>query len=235
VGARDLETRQMLKSRGVPSYFSGCLTLTLEPKPGVARDDYIAAVDLPVQVRDKLRKLTDRPVKTITHLDASGSFEQRMQRAEGLLDTYQRAHYVITSRLHCALPCLALGTPVLLIDTAEDRYRFSGLHQLLRHCSPQHFLRGATGAHIEMPTGNQLDYLRFRSSLIDCVSSFLEKVSRSPRAPKFSDAQIQRMRYNTLWARQAELNQLLAAKSAEIEQLKQRLREREERLAALAS
>jgi hypothetical protein len=125
---------------------------------------------------------------------------------------------------------------VLLIDTARDQYRFSGLHQLLHHCSPKQFLDGAAASHIENPRVNEIDYLRFRNSLVDCVASFLEKVSRSPQPLKFSDAEILRMRYNTLWARQAQVNELLAAKNAEIEQLKRSLREREERLqAALTS
>lgn len=41
--------------------------------------------------------------------------------AEALLELYAGAELVVTSRLHCALPCLALGTPVVLI-TPDDAY-----------------------------------------------------------------------------------------------------------------
>ncbi len=61
------------------------------------------------------------------------SFSMRMRRAQELLDQYGRAKLVITSRLHCALPCLALGTPVLLVrPNAHRDPRFAGLVELVR-------------------------------------------------------------------------------------------------------
>ena len=55
-----------------------------------------------------------------------------MQEARGLLEIYKQAELVITSRLHCALPCRAFNTPVIFIhaDYGKDR-RFSGLYQEL--------------------------------------------------------------------------------------------------------
>lgn len=44
--------------------------------------------------------------------------ESRFQHARELLARYARARLVITSRIHCALPCLALGTPVIYIHDA---------------------------------------------------------------------------------------------------------------------
>ena len=37
-----------------------------------------------------------------------------MTLAKNLLNKYASAKLVITSRIHCAIPCLSLGTPVLL-------------------------------------------------------------------------------------------------------------------------
>jgi hypothetical protein len=57
----------------------------------------------------------------------------RTARAQALLDRYARAKLVITSRLHCALPCLALGTPVLLLRSdVFTNFRFSGLRDFVR-------------------------------------------------------------------------------------------------------
>lgn len=53
--------------------------------------------------------------------------------AEGLLRKYARAKLVITSRIHCALPCLALGTPVIFVNGFEDSVdtcRFEGILDL---------------------------------------------------------------------------------------------------------
>jgi hypothetical protein len=56
----------------------------------------------------------------------------RMARAQVLLDRYRRARLVITGRIHCFLPCLAIGTPVLLLQSAADAHRFAGLAELGR-------------------------------------------------------------------------------------------------------
>jgi len=59
--------------------------------------------------------------------------EQKFAMAEELLHKYARAKLVITSRIHCALPCLALGTPVIYIngfDSFVDSCRLDGLANL---------------------------------------------------------------------------------------------------------
>lgn len=62
------------------------------------------------------------------------SAEAKMIKARKLLDEYAKASLVVTSRIHCALPCLALGTPVIFIDTfAGDpvsNCRFGGMLEL---------------------------------------------------------------------------------------------------------
>ena len=53
--------------------------------------------------------------------------------AEDLLHKYAKAKLVITSRIHCALPCLALGTPVIFVngfDSFVDSCRFDGILEL---------------------------------------------------------------------------------------------------------
>lgn len=61
--------------------------------------------------------------------------ESRFKRAEELLNIYASSELVITSRIHCALPCQGLGTPALFLqnmdDSKESTCRFSGLLDLL--------------------------------------------------------------------------------------------------------
>ena len=59
---------------------------------------------------------------------------QRFAEAERLLDSYAGAKLVVTSRIHCALPCLALGTPVIFVlggglNNASDLSRLDGIIQ----------------------------------------------------------------------------------------------------------
>ncbi|WP_298366199.1 polysaccharide pyruvyl transferase family protein [uncultured Lutibacter sp.] len=66
---------------------------------------------------------------------SSGQYttEEKFEMAEELLNKYARAKLVITSRIHCALPCLALGTPVIFIngfDNFVDSCRFEGILDL---------------------------------------------------------------------------------------------------------
>ena len=59
--------------------------------------------------------------------------EEKFEMAEDLLNKYARAKLVITSRIHCALPCLAMGTPVIFItgfDSFVDSCRFDGIIEL---------------------------------------------------------------------------------------------------------
>ncbi|WP_436915532.1 polysaccharide pyruvyl transferase family protein [Acinetobacter gandensis] len=68
----------------------------------------------------------DLPGKNVTD-------EQRFKVAENLLEEYSKAKLVITSRIHCALPCLAMGTPVIYIngfDHVIDTCRFDGILDL---------------------------------------------------------------------------------------------------------
>ena len=52
----------------------------------------------------------------------------RMEQAETLLALYASAGLVVTSRIHCYFPCLAMGTPVVLVQPnkvfAAERYGF---------------------------------------------------------------------------------------------------------------
>ena len=62
------------------------------------------------------------------------SDEERLHEAERLVRLYSRAKLVITSRIHCALPCLGLETPVVFIhydnESVISKCRFAGLEDL---------------------------------------------------------------------------------------------------------
>lgn len=53
-----------------------------------------------------------------------------MQITHEYLIRLSQAKLVITSRIHCALPCLAMGTPVIFVDSEIDKERISGLKDL---------------------------------------------------------------------------------------------------------
>jgi hypothetical protein len=81
----------------------------------------------------------------ITHVYPAQEFpteDSRLELAESLLRRYEKARLVVTSRIHCALPCLAMGTPVIFVHGGFQQgsaRRFTGnsglfnMVEVLRH------------------------------------------------------------------------------------------------------
>jgi exopolysaccharide biosynthesis predicted pyruvyltransferase EpsI len=73
--------------------------------------------------------------KYISHYHpARHSEKERFSVAEDFLKKYATAKLVVTSRLHCAIPCLAFGTPVIFIHFGfkheYDNRRLKGVTEL---------------------------------------------------------------------------------------------------------
>jgi hypothetical protein len=127
VGCRDWTTVYLLKSIGVPAFFSGCVTTTIntvfpdldDPPP---KDAPVAYVDVP-----------DAPARAITYRHSDGAvrrrpFVENVRHALDLLETYRRKHgKVITSRLHCYLPVRSIGADVEFRPGNRSDVRFDGL------------------------------------------------------------------------------------------------------------
>jgi hypothetical protein len=83
-------------------------------------------------------KIGDGEIEYITHWfkpEKEMTEEDFFNQAHKLLQKYAAAKLVITSRIHCALPCLGMGTPVIFIDDSvpNDSHadRFKGLVDLV--------------------------------------------------------------------------------------------------------
>jgi hypothetical protein len=150
IGCRDLHTTNLLKKKGVDAYFSGCLTLTLKnPFTNPKRDKiYIVDAHLSSKVtypwgsNDLLQKLIPKHIRNqaeyIEHeipesIDKDDMYA-RQKYVQDLLNKYAQARLVITSRLHCALPCVAYNTPAIVL--------FSGLHTDNRYGGLKDFVHG---------------------------------------------------------------------------------------------
>lgn len=97
----------------------------------------------------------------------------KFQYAFNLLNAYQSSSAVITSRLHVAMPCLALETPVLLLDDSNGKDgRFWGLSNLLRNSNTDWYLRNMDFFDYNNPVKNSNDYISLRNKLISQCESF---------------------------------------------------------------
>ena len=146
IGCRDSHTMKLLQSKGIKTEYTGCMTLTLQPFKNVEKRDYICAVDVSDAVIEQIKKTTDMEVKIMTHTVPEDyynlSWEKRMENVELLLKTYQGAKAVIAYRLHCALPCLALGTPVILLNEDYRNDRFGDYTKYIESCNEEEFVSG---------------------------------------------------------------------------------------------
>lgn len=180
VGCRDEETVKRLNNIGIPTYFSGCMTLTLKPFQNVEKQDYICAVDVENEILEKIKSSTKREVRVITHSVnpeeiSVKSIEQRMLDVEELLKTYAQAHLVITSRLHTMLPSIAVGTPVILIHKAE--YEKDRLETFLKYADSYidtQFLEMDITNILENPKPNNKEYLEITNNLNKICNEFIE-------------------------------------------------------------
>jgi hypothetical protein len=128
VGCRDWTTVYLLLSIGVPAFFSGCLTTTIDTVfpaiEGPGPDAPVAYVDAdPAEV----------PARGVTYGHSSEavrtrSFTANVDAAVELLETYRGRHSrVVTSRLHCYLPVRSLGMDVDFRPANRSDVRFEGL------------------------------------------------------------------------------------------------------------
>ena len=170
IGCRDSYTRDLLKENGIKSYFSGCMTLTLDRFEGIKKEDYILLVDVKEEIYEKIKTLTNKEIKRITNNRKREEYSKldwntRKGYVEDYLKLIQKASLVITPRLHSALPSLALQTPVLLIDYSLNNDRTSDFLKLLYYTTEEEFLNGKVNYDINKPKENKKDYLKIRENL----------------------------------------------------------------------
>lgn len=164
IGCRDFYTRDLLISKGIDAYYSGCMTLTLGQKykrDNITDDVYFIDVmydsmTIPELVRQPLRfgkrilngrafefshrnkvlkKYFDsellKNAKFETQIIPYISANEGFRLADDFLKRLANAKLVVTSRIHTALPCLAMGTPVIFVNggfkNKIDNCRFDGL------------------------------------------------------------------------------------------------------------
>ena len=245
IGCRDSYTKMVLESRGIPAYYSGCLTMTLGRNyKSTYRNDDIFIVDpysympngkslrevvltffqlvlhlypifrlikkykadnkftinlskvgigrlLFVTKTYLLMKNVFEPeliwkARYITHLymyNEYASDEERFDRARQLIELYSHAKFVVTSRIHCAFPCLGLGTPVAYIQDimAEEKSscRLWDVDKLLnvikikKEKLVSSFLNGKISSDTEF--ANKLSYRDKISSLISKCENFVSE------------------------------------------------------------
>ncbi len=99
--------------------------------------------------------------------------QKKFEMAKKYLERYAKAKLVITSRLHCALPCLAFGTPVIFVHKNLDDPRFGGLKDYLKCYTPQEFKKEINKIDCKSHSSNPKNIRKIKNNLIRTVRDFI--------------------------------------------------------------
>lgn len=163
------------QNNNVESYFSGCLTLTLQPDERIRKRDFILAVDISNELFDFLSRKTERKIIRMSPYGDLYLLEgARFTIAEYFLYLYQSAYAVITTRLHEALSSLALKTHVMLVKDGNnyDPVRYSGLDDLVRSTTISEYVNNYELFNLDDPGDNPTKYLEICQYLIERCAKY---------------------------------------------------------------
>ena len=129
IGCRDYHTMQELQRKNLEVYFGGCLTIAF-PKRDKCSAKKVFIVDVSDNVLEKIPDKIKRDAEYMGHIYYGKECGGR-KKAEKIYKKYrEEASLVITSRIHCAQPCLAMGIPVIFICEVKS-FRYSVIQQFL--------------------------------------------------------------------------------------------------------
>lgn len=114
IGCRDTYTLNLLKQRGVEGYFSGCLTKSIDfyKHNHATTSGRVYVVDVDISGDGSEKELVHVAHSQGEHVNGDGG--KMLKKALSLLKNYSTSDRVITTRLHCYMPCFAMGVPVEL-------------------------------------------------------------------------------------------------------------------------
>jgi hypothetical protein len=144
IGCRDQKTLKLFLGWGIPAYYSGCLTTTTRQRAPInnSGEGEVLLVDnidtpVPENVTAKLEQLLGTKLVRISHdpENVEGNIEEYAERCEKhmdyLLSRYCNARLIITTKIHCALPCLGMGANVILIHHNPSETRLAPVAEVM--------------------------------------------------------------------------------------------------------
>ena len=249
VGARDTETVKRLEKNEIEAYFSGCMTLTIDKFPKVRKKKKICLVDVGQEVEQKvkqsssskiynvgyssraeienLKQNSSYEIETLTHFlnqseTEKKSVQDRMEDVKNLLKKYQEAKLVITTRLHVALPCVALGTPVIVLHKEVfDEDRLGTYFNLFMNYAEEEFLKMDISNLLNNPKSNSCEYLKIRKLLDKTCKDFIRKCEKIEQYSECYNMAVRKIPQDYKIGHFANLNQL--PETAEYEDFAEKL------------
>lgn len=112
IGCRDQHSYNELTRYNIGAYLNGCLTAALPLRKTTGHEQKVFLVDIPQELYKYIPKELLENSEKVTHIHFNRHLNEDFSR--NLYNQYiNEAKLIITSRLHCAVPCLAAGIPVI--------------------------------------------------------------------------------------------------------------------------
>lgn len=146
IGCRDERTRDIFRQYDIDAYMMGCISLVLPKRDKDPILDKVFLIDIPHSVEKFLPITLKEQSECVCHeinLEEYPISKREYLRIESIasqkLETYRNeAGLVITSRLHAAAPCIAMGIPTIVVSNNFD-YRFAWIDKFTRLYSVDEF------------------------------------------------------------------------------------------------
>ena len=197
IGCRDEATYQVLSRAGIHAYISGCMTVLFPKRDLTPQKEKIFLVDLPQSVMKIIPGEIKEKAELISHEirideNADDAHEQRRLEAKAreiLIRYREEATLVITSRLHAALPCMAMGIPVILLREGVDE-RFTFLDKFI----PIYNTKDKEVLTKIKWQGHTTDIEQFKKELISCACEAIKGTLSEQKAMGIHDCYMDRDR-----------------------------------------
>lgn len=129
IGCRDESTMRLIRQYHIPAYLFGCVTALLPSfYKAPSKDGTVFFVDVPESFERYLKTSgkTFAHVERVTHIRPGGGLDEEAylrNETRALIRKYSsEAELVVTSRLHCMSPCMAMGVPLIPVtDNISER------------------------------------------------------------------------------------------------------------------
>lgn len=146
IGCRDESTMRAMRRKGYDAYLLGCITMLFPKRECTPNTPHVFLVDVYPKALDYIPKELMKSAEYITHDIAIDKKTPKDQLAKSMqektMEIYSRykkeATLIVTSRLHCAVPCIAMGIPTIVVKNGFDE-RFGWLDKFIPLYTPDEF------------------------------------------------------------------------------------------------
>ncbi len=138
IGCRDERTLNTLRKYQIDCYLHGCFTVTLPWRKEGPAQNKVFIVDVAKKYHEIIPPQLRENACMRTHMRTDHLDDPKLETQRQYEEYKENASLVITSLLHCAVPCLAAGIPVVMMKEAVS-YRMAWLEKLLPIYTPEDF------------------------------------------------------------------------------------------------